>query len=216
MITENTDIAAAVAEESEIFYQSAEFWVSVAFVLVVAFLFIPISRVVRNLINQRITRIRTELQDAETLKTDAQKLYADYERKFANIDKEIADIVASQQEVIAKTKEKKTLELKQMLQRKQDETEARVEQSFEQAKAEMNVLICNNAFKILTKAIKKNLEKTDYNKLIDASITNIGKWILVANMSNSRLLQYNFSDLYVNVNKDFYISDERYVNSLKN
>ncbi len=34
-------------------------------------------------------------------------------------------------------------------------------------------------------------------------------------MSNSRLLQYNFSDLYVNVNKDFYISDERYVNSLK-
>lgn len=175
MVTESTDIVSAVAEESEIFYQSAEFWVSIAFVLVVAFLFIPISRVVRNLINQRITRIRTELQDAENLKTDAQKLYADYERKFANIDKEVADIVASQQEVIAKTKEKKTLELKQMLQRKQDETEARVEQSFAQAKAEMNALICNNAFKILTKAIKKNLKKTDYNKLIDASITNIGK-----------------------------------------
>lgn len=29
------------------------------------------------------------------------------------------------------------------------------------------------------------------------------------------LLQYNFSDLYIDVNKDFYISDERYLNSLK-
>jgi len=175
MVAESANIATAIAEEGEIFYQSAEFWVSIAFVLVVACLFVPISRVVRNLIEQRISRIRTELQDAENLKTDAQKLYADYERKFANIDKEVADIVASQQEVIAKTKEKKTLELKQMMQRKQDETEARVEQSFAQAKAEINTLICNKAFNILTKAIKKNLKKTDYNKLIDASITNIGK-----------------------------------------
>lgn len=175
MGTQEADIVATAAEGGEIFYQSAEFWVSIAFVVVIAMLFVPISRVVRNLIQQRITRIRTELQEAEVLKTDAQKLYADYERKFANIDKEIADIVASQQEVIAKTKEKKTLELKQSLQHKQNETEARLEQSFEQAKAEINTLICNNAFKILTKAIKKNLKKTDYNKLIDASITNIGK-----------------------------------------
>lgn len=175
MGTQETDIVAAATEGSEVFYQSAEFWVSIAFVLVIAMLFIPLSRVIKNLIQQRITRIRTELQEAETLKTDAQKLYADYERKFANIDKEVADIVASQQEVIAKTKEKKTLELKQSLQHKQNETEARLEQSFEQAKAEINTLICNKAFKILTKAIKKNLKKTDYNKLIDASITNIGK-----------------------------------------
>ena len=175
MGTQEADIIATAAEGGEIFYQSAEFWVSIAFVVVIAMLFVPISRVVRNLIQQRITRIRTELQEAEVLKTDAQKLYADYERKFANIDKEVADIVASQQEVIAKTKEKKTLELKQSLQHKQNETEARLEQSFEQAKAEINTLICSNAFKILTKAIKKNLKKTDYNKLIDASITNIGK-----------------------------------------
>lgn len=175
MGTQEADIIATAAEGSEIFYHSAEFWVSVAFIVVIALLFVPISRVVRNLIQQRITRIRTELQEAEVLKTDAQKLYADYERKFANIDKEVADIVASQQEVIAKTKEKKTLELKQSLQHKQNETEARLEQSFEQAKAEINTLICNNAFRILTKAIRKNLKKTDYNKLIDASITNIGK-----------------------------------------
>ena len=29
------------------------------------------------------------------------------------------------------------------------------------------------------------------------------------------LLQYSFSDLYINSNKDFYISDEKYANSLK-
>ena len=78
MGTQETDIIATAAEGSEIFYYSAEFWVSVAFIVVIALLFVPISRVVRNLIQQRITRIRTELQEAEVLKTDAQKLYADY------------------------------------------------------------------------------------------------------------------------------------------
>lgn len=32
---------------------------------------------------------------------------------------------------------------------------------------------------------------------------------------NKKLLEYNFSDLYIDKNKDFYISDERYLNSLK-
>lgn len=34
-------------------------------------------------------------------------------------------------------------------------------------------------------------------------------------MDNTEILKYNFSDLYINTNKDFLISDERYVNSLK-
>lgn len=34
-------------------------------------------------------------------------------------------------------------------------------------------------------------------------------------MDKTELLHNNFSDLFINVNKDFYISDERYTNSLK-
>lgn len=34
-------------------------------------------------------------------------------------------------------------------------------------------------------------------------------------MENTELLKHNFSDLYINTNKDFYISDENYLNSLK-
>ena len=34
-------------------------------------------------------------------------------------------------------------------------------------------------------------------------------------MEDTELLKYNFSDLYINSNKDFYISDERYLNSLR-
>ena len=35
------------------------------------------------------------------------------------------------------------------------------------------------------------------------------------NEENENLLDYNFSDLYIDKNQDFYISDERYLNSLK-
>lgn len=34
-------------------------------------------------------------------------------------------------------------------------------------------------------------------------------------MAETKLLEYSFSDLYINTNKDFYITDEKYQNSLK-
>ena len=70
------------------FYYSEEFWVSVAFVLVVVGLFIPVSKKVVSLLQNRINRIKKELQDAENLKLEAQELYAKYERSLMHIDDE--------------------------------------------------------------------------------------------------------------------------------
>lgn len=158
---------------TEAFYQSGEFWVAIAFVLVMSFLLKPLLKAGKNLITKRIIRIKRELQDAESLKLEAQKLYAEYERKFLNTDKEVADIIKEQENVIEETKEKKIRELNSYLQRKSNEVDNRIEQDFEQVGQEINNLISNRTEEILTTVISSKLTKSDYNHLIEKSISQI-------------------------------------------
>ena len=160
------ETTAGIAGHEELFYQSAEFWVAVAFVVIIALLFRPVTKVISGMIAKRIIRIRKELQDAENLKLQAQKLYAEYERKFMNTDTEVAGIVKE-------TKEAKLRELNIFLQRKQNEVDSRIEQAFDQAGNEINAMVGARTAEILKSVISSKLTKSDYNRLIENSINNI-------------------------------------------
>ncbi len=161
------------ASSNTAFYHSEEFWVAIAFMLVVVGLFIPVSKKILSLLQNRINRIKKELQDAEDLKLEAQELYAKYERNLMHIDDEIARIISNQEDIIEETKQLKTKELNSLLNQKQKEVEAKINSSFNEAHKEIKEkisqkvsLILNNALKLSTK------EKTN---LIDKSIDNISK-----------------------------------------
>ena len=160
---------------NEAFYQNVEFWVGVSFILVVICLFPSAVKLIKQLINQRIERIKNDLQTAETLKLDAQKLYAKYERKFINTDNEVAEIIENQKEIIEQNKESKLKELNKMLKQKENDAIAKVNQAREDAKIEINKTICHKALNFVIKAAKLKLTKSDYEKLINASIANIEK-----------------------------------------
>lgn len=162
----------------EYFYQSAEFWVAVTFVLVMACLFSPLLKIIKQAINNRIQRIKDDLQTAETLKIDAQKLYAEYERKFQNTDKEIAEIIANKQEVIAQTKAQKIHNLESLLRQKEKEADAKINYIYTQAKAEINKRVIEQAVNIVSATAVAKLNKKDYDKLINQSISNIESYSL--------------------------------------
>ena len=175
MIDEDTLKTATteIMQHEEIFYQSAEFWVGLSFIIVVGLLFFPMYKIAKKAIYQRIERIKKDLQEAENLKLEAQKLYAEYERKFSNVEKEVAEIIKGQQNMIAKTKENKLKALDTFLARKQLETEAQIEQAFEKTKENVIEEINTQTLSLLNKILSTKLTKDDYNKLIDNSINNI-------------------------------------------
>ena len=76
-----------LSHHEEAFYLSAEFWVSIAFVLTILIILTPGLKAIKKLIDNRISRIKNELNEAEILKMEAQQLYSDYERKLTNIKK---------------------------------------------------------------------------------------------------------------------------------
>src|SRR3954468_18583983 len=73
----------------------SEFWVAVAFVLLMAvFAWLGIHRTVLKALDHRSQRIKAELDDARRLKDEASKLLAEYQARRASAEREAQDIVA--------------------------------------------------------------------------------------------------------------------------
>ena len=170
-IIENT--AEQLHGHEEIFYQSAEFWVGVAFVLVVLLLAGPVGRLVRSMLNKRIDNITKRIHDAAELRDEAQKLLADYEKKFLNADKEEQAILNKSQKEIEYLKKEKLAKLEEEMKIKEKEAEDRITASKEKAAREISDLTSELTIKTVKAAIVKNLDAKTQNKLIDDSISLI-------------------------------------------
>jgi F-type H+-transporting ATPase subunit b len=77
-------------------FAQPEFWVAVAFVILMAvFAYFGIHRTVLTALDHRSERIKAELDDARRLKDEAAKLLAEYKARHAKAEAEAQDIIAS-------------------------------------------------------------------------------------------------------------------------
>lgn len=174
MPTQLTAISATEnIQHEEVFYQSAEFWVGVAFVLVVFLIFKPLVTAVKGMIFQRIERIKKEMQAAENIKLDAQKLYAEYEHRRLNAEKEVSKIIANEQAAIAEAKTRKMHEMNMLLKQKNTEADAKIEMATERVNNEINTLISEKTIKLIQNVFLKKVTQKEQSRLIDNSLKNL-------------------------------------------
>lgn len=172
-IIDNT--AAELDGHHEVFYQSAEFWVAMAFVLVVAALARPIGRTVVALLKKRIARIIARIREASALQEDAQKLLADYEKKFLNAESEAAAILKKAEKEVDYFKTESLSKLEQDMRQKEKDAEDRLTSAKEKASQEIVSLTSELTIKAVKKAVAKHLDKAAQSKLIDNSIALLSK-----------------------------------------
>ena len=73
-----------------------EFWVAVAFVLLmILFAYLGIHKTVLKALDHRAERIKGELDDARRIKDEAAKLLADYKARRASAEREAEEIIAN-------------------------------------------------------------------------------------------------------------------------
>lgn len=172
-IIDNT--AAELDGHHEVFYQSAEFWVAMAFVLVVAALARPIGRTVVALLKKRIARIIARIREASALQEDAQKLLTDYEKKFLNAESEAAAILKKAEKEVDYFKTESLSKLEQDMRQKEKDAEDRLTSAKEKASQEIASLTSELTIKAVKKAVAKHLDKAAQSKLIDNSIALLSK-----------------------------------------
>jgi cell division septum initiation protein DivIVA len=77
-------------------FAEPEFWVAVGFVILMGvFVYVGVHRTVLTALDHRSQRIKTELDDARSLKEDAAKLLAEYKARHAAAEREAQDIITS-------------------------------------------------------------------------------------------------------------------------
>ena len=158
---------------AEPFYMEAEFWVGMAFVLVVIGLFKPVGSVFVKLLRDRGETIATRIQEAVSLKEEAQKLLADYERKFRNVEKEAAEILAKSEREIDTIKKETIAKLEDEIKIKEHDAKLRLKAMEETATQEISDKTTKLTIAIVKKALNESLDQKMTSKLIDKSIDNL-------------------------------------------
>ena len=158
---------------AEPFYMEAEFWVGMAFVLVVIGLFKPVGSVLVKLLRGRGEAIATRINEAVSLKEEAQKLLADYERKFRGVEKEAAEILTKSEREIDSIKEETLAKLENELSLKERDAKLRLKAMEENAAQEISNKTADLTITIVKKILDESLDSKAASKLIDKSIDSL-------------------------------------------
>ena len=171
--TENLSVLEAHGEE--VFYQTAEFWVGFAFILVVVLLFKPLGKMLKSMLVKRRSEIIDQITQAEHLRDDAQKLLAQYEKKFLHAKDEANEILERSEKEIELLKNDELQKLEQDLEIRRKEVENSIALSAEKVRNEINKTIASLAVDKVKKHLHTHLTPADHAKLIDASLDKVIK-----------------------------------------
>lgn len=166
-------IVEEVIEPKTPFYLETEFWVAMAFFLLLIGLIWPISKVVRSLLKAKINSVVSRIDNAVNLRDEAQKLLADYERKLISAKPEAEKIINDAMKKIEVAKEDSLLQLDKELQSQTRTVETKIDVAVNNVREEISNLICNIALKNVRKICSEELSEQKQNELIDSSIALI-------------------------------------------
>ena len=165
--------AAASAHEAEVFYASPEFWVSMAFVIVVASFAKPIAKILKKVTSERAQKISDKIDDARRLKDEASDLLAEYERRFKNADSEAAAIVAKAKENAARLKKEAEEAMNLALAKKEEEAFAKIKSAEAGASEEIRTRVIDASTKTTVAVISGALKNKVTAEMLSASLKEL-------------------------------------------
>jgi F-type H+-transporting ATPase subunit b len=149
---------------------SAEFWVLIAFLILVGALFKKVSAALTGGLDARAARIKSHLDEAEKLREDAQSLLAEYQRKQHAAAEEAEGIVAQAKVESKRIHEQAEADLEQALKRREQQALERIVQ----AEAEALTAVRNQAVDLALAASRRlladNLDEARAARLVDEAI----------------------------------------------
>lgn len=168
-----TTTAEIAGGHHEIFYYSAEFWVGMAFVVVVVALFYPLKNVLRGMLQKRIEGVISMLDEAAALRDEARRLLADYEQRMEDIKSRSEDIIQKADRDATAFRGREIKKLEKELKAQEKYTDEIIQAYKDKMIAESAHLVAEKTVCILRRAVRENLSDDAKSVLVDASIETI-------------------------------------------
>lgn len=165
--------AATDAATSPAFYATPDFWVLIAFLVVIGFAWKPLSRAIGAGLDSRANQIKGKLDEARRLREEAQALLAEYQRKQRDALSEAEAILGHAREEAARLKAEAERNLEESVRRRQQQAVDRIAQAETQAVAEVRNLAVDIAIRASGQLIASSMSPQKSNALIDGAIKDL-------------------------------------------
>jgi F-type H+-transporting ATPase subunit b len=156
-------------------WENPETWVAIAFVIFVAAIFRPVSRMLLDALDARTQRIKRDLEEAERLREEAHDLLAEHQRKLRHASKETDELLEHAKDEARRLHEHAENDLEASLKRREQQALDRIAQAEAQAEREVRNLAVDVALAATGKLLSEKLDKSKGNALVDTAIEDLPK-----------------------------------------
>lgn len=147
-----------------------EFWVAVAFAIVVVFGGRRAGPLVAKALDERALRIKAELDEAQSLRDEAQRTLAEYQRKQRDALREAEEIIAHAKAEAERIGKQAAQDLEAVLERRGRQAEEKIAQEEAKALAEVRSAAVDVAISAARQIILQQLDAATGGALIDQAI----------------------------------------------
>ncbi|MBC7586507.1 ATP F0F1 synthase subunit B [Tardiphaga sp. vice352] len=152
----------------------AEFWVAVAFVILMGvFGWFGIHRTILKALDIRSERIKQELNDARRLRDEAASLLASYKARHASAEREAADIITSAKEEAERIAAEAKTKMEDFVARRTKTAESKIALAEAQAVADVRAAAADAAVTAATTILSQSVTGSVADDLIAKGITEV-------------------------------------------
>ena len=149
----------------------ATFWVTISFFIFLGILiYFKIPYKVKNTLEQNISNIKDQINEAERLKEDAKNILTEHEKKLSNSKKEVEEMINKANEDAEKNVLRVNEEFHNLMENRKKNAEERVRQIKNQAEKDIKNASVKIAIESVEKLIKNSLNKSKLDKIYSSSV----------------------------------------------
>lgn len=152
----------------------AEFWVAVAFVILLAvFGWLGVHRSLIKALDNRRDRIKNELDEAKRLKTEAAALLAEYKKKRETAEREAQEIVDSAKAEAERLAAEGKAKLEEFVTRRTQMAETKIAQAEAQALADVRAAAADAAVAAASQVLSSTVRGATADDLVSQGISQV-------------------------------------------
>ena len=149
----------------------ATFWVMISFFLFIGLLiYFQIPQKIKTTLEESISSIKDQLDEADKLKEDAKNILTEHEKKISNSKAEVRSMIAKASEETEKNIIKTNQDFHNLMQNRKRNAEERIKQLKNQALKDIKNTSVKIAIESVEKLLKNSLDKSKLDKIYMSSI----------------------------------------------
>ena len=149
----------------------ATFWVMISFFLFVGLLiYFQIPQKIKTALEENISNIKSQIDEADKLKEDAKNILTEHEKKISNSKAEMKSMITKASEEAEKNIIKTNQDFHNLMENKKRNAEERIRQLKNQALKDIKNTSVKIAMESVEKLLKNSLDKSKLDKIYMSSI----------------------------------------------